>query len=132
MQVTAGRTLEFRSVEDHTGAQVREVDTVAPDFPLTLQVTGDGVLSQAFSPLGPHDRNRLLPSRVESIAPNLAARDTHAQIAATTSETSQQPEHRTPQKHWSISWIVLGGAVLFSIAMVLGKAIYARKARQSS
>lgn len=131
MQVAAGRNLKLRSVEDQTGAQVREVDSLVQDFPLTVQMRGNGILSHAFSPLSPHDNNLILPLRTEPSSPDLAARDAHAQIAATTSHFPGSEQKAAP-KPWSVKWALLLCAVLFSIMIILGTSIYARKARDST
>jgi hypothetical protein len=132
MQLSVGRTLKFRSVEDHTGAQVREVDSVAKNNPFTVQLRGNGILSQAFSPLGPDDNNLTLPLGSEVGAHGPVAPRTHAQIAAATDQRLRISERRTAPKRWSTNGIVLGCAVLLSIVMILGKAVYVRKARQST
>jgi len=130
MQVDAGHALEFRSVEDHTGAQVREADSVAEDFPLTIQLRGNGVLSHAFSSLGSRDKKPVFPLRTESTAPNFVAQNSHAQTTDPTDHNPQSPD-RGILEHWSSKWIVLGCTMACLIVAILGKAIYARKARQS-
>lgn len=131
MQVAASSALRFRSIEDHTGAQVREVDSLVKNISLTIQLRGNGVLSQAFSPSQPHNNNPILSMGSEASAPDVLARTNHAQIAAATSR-SQRSGQSPDQKRWGSHWVVLGCAVLLSIVIVLGKAIYVRKARQST
>jgi hypothetical protein len=131
MQVAAGRTLQFRSVEDHTGAQVREVDSLVHNFPVMIQLKGDGVLSHAFSPLASLGNNFTLPLRTDASSTGLVTRNNHAQIAATANLTFYKSGQEAAPKRWSSKWTVLTCALLLSIVL-LAKFACALRARRST
>jgi len=51
MHFTPFGTLQFHPVPDDSGAQVREIDSLAQNDVLAFQVSGTGVLAQAFRPM---------------------------------------------------------------------------------
>lgn len=131
MQVAARRTLQFRSVEDQTGAQVREIDSLVHDFPVAIKLNGDGVLSHAFSPMASRGNNVTFPLRTDASSSGLVTRNTDAQIAAPASLALYKSGQEAAPKSWSVKWVVLTCALLLSIVL-LGKFARTLRARRSS
>jgi hypothetical protein len=71
MSFTAPSTLHFHPIPDSTGAQVREIDSLAKHDVLAFRVAGTGVLAQAFRLIGGPDQaigQTNQPSKVQSLS----------------------------------------------------------------
>jgi hypothetical protein len=69
MRFTPLGTLQFHPVPDKSGAQVREIDSLAEKDVLAFQVSGTGVLAQAFRPMGGSDEptRQTLPAQLSTV-----------------------------------------------------------------
>jgi hypothetical protein len=114
MGFTAPATLHFHSVLDETGAQVREIDSLAEHDVLAFQIAGTGALAQAFRPMGgrdePHRQTippqpakvESLPSNTSQTSPASVSQNQKAVQPAAHSELLSQTV-----RNWAISGFVL-------------------------
>lgn len=116
MHFAAPSSLHFQPVPDTTGAQVREIDSLANHAVLAFQISGTGVLAQAFRLIGA-PQEPAQPEKVEtspSSTPQASAAssqpDQKPQEPGTHSEPHSDPHSETTSqslRNWAVFVLVL-------------------------
>jgi hypothetical protein len=117
MRLTPPATLHFHAVPDDTGAQVREIDSLAEHDVLAFQVAGTGALAQAFRQIG--DPNEFAPQTVPAQPAKVESSPNTAQTSPPSSPPSNPSNQKTLQpaphsdptsqsvRNWTVSAFVL-------------------------
>jgi hypothetical protein len=131
MRFTPPGTLHFQLVPDNTGAQVREIDSLAKHDVLAFQVAGTGVLAQAFRLLGGPDESAqptlpAQPAKADALR-NDAFLTSSAVASASNQSNRKAPQPGTHSELWSQS--VRNWAVSVFVLLVLGTLIAWRVSR---
>ena len=117
MSFTAPSTLRFHSVPDSTGAQVRELDSLAKNDVLAFQVAGTGVLAQAFRLIGGPDQSlaQSVPNQPSKIQSSSDTSPTSPASTSSNQKVSPSAAHSEPHsapvttsvRNWAVSAFVL-------------------------
>lgn len=118
MSFTAPPTLRFHSVPDSTGAQVREIESLAKHDVLAFRVAGTGVLAQAFRLIGSPDQSIRQPvpnppSKVQSLSsdtspPSPASTSSNQKVSPSAAHSEPPaPAMTTSVRSWMGSAFVL-------------------------
>jgi len=117
MSFTAPSTLHFHSIPDSTGAQVREIDSLAKHDVLAFRVAGTGVLAQAFRLIGGPDQSTgppvpNQPSKIQSPSDTSrtspASTSSNQKVSASGAHSELHPAAMTTSvRNWAVSAFVL-------------------------
>jgi hypothetical protein len=113
MHFAAPSTLHFQPVPDTTGAQVREIDSLANHAVLAFQISGTGVLAQAFRLIGaPQEPEKVETSPGSTPQASVASSqpDQKPQEPGTHSEPHSDPRSETTSqslRNWAVFVLVL-------------------------
>lgn len=132
---TSLENLHFDPVPDKSGAQVREIDSLAKNDVLAFQVKGTGVLAQAFRPIGdPNDSARQFPA-MQPAKVQASSSDTSPASPASNPSEQKAPLPNTPAqpmsqsvRNWAISAVVL----LMLATVIAWKVARARNHRRAA
>ena len=131
MSFTSLENLQFDPVPDKSGAQVKEIDSLAKNDVLAFRVAGTGVLAQAFRPIGGPNESAsqflpAQPAKVETLHGDTS------QAALASSMSNQRAPVPTPTRAQAMSQSVRNWAISTFILLMLGTAIAWRVARARS
>jgi hypothetical protein len=136
MRFTPPGTLHFQPVPDETGAQVREIDSLAKHDVVAFQVAGTGVLVQAFRLMGGPDQSarRTLPTqpaKVESL-PSDTSRTSPASASNTSNLKTPPPAaHSEPMSQSVRNWAAFA-FLLFMLGTLIAWKMSRTKRRHRS
>jgi hypothetical protein len=131
MSFTSLENLKFDPVPDKSGAQVKEIDSLAKNDVLAFRVAGTGVLARAFRPIGgPNESaSQFLPAQPAKAE---TLRSETSQPALASSPPNQRAPVPTPTRAQAMSQSVRNWAISTFILLMLGTAIAWRVARARS
>jgi hypothetical protein len=130
MRFTPPGTLHFQLVPDNTGAQVREIDSLAKHDVLAFQVAGTGVLAQAFRLLGGPDESAQQTLPAQPAKADALRNDASLTSSAVNQSNQKAPKPRTHSEPWSQS--VRNWAVSVFVLLMLGALIAWKVSRAKS
>jgi len=109
----------FDPVPDKSGAQVKEIDSLAKNDVLAFQVEGTGVLAQAFRPIGdPNESARQFPA-MQPAKVQASSSDTSPASPASNPSTPKAPLPNTPAQRQSLRNWAISAVVLLMLATVI-------------
>jgi hypothetical protein len=109
MRFTPPRTLLFHPVPDKTGAQVREIDSLAEHDVLGFTIAGTGVLAQAFRLIGSPDESArqtlsAQPTKVDDLR-NDAALTSSGSASNPSNQKAPQPAAHSERMSQSLGYL---------------------------
>jgi hypothetical protein len=116
MSFSAPSTLRFHPVPDSTGAQVREIDSLAKHDVLAFRVAGTGVLAQAFRLIGGPDQSigqTNQPSKVQPLSSDTSptppvSTSSNQKVSPSAAHSEPHPAPMiTSVRSWTVSAFVL-------------------------
>ena len=126
--------LHFDPVPDKSGAQVKEIDSLAKNDVLAFQVEGTGVLAQAFRPIGdPNVSARQFPP-MQPAKVQASSSDTSPASPASNPSTPKAPLPNIPAQPMSQSvrnWAISGVVLLMLATVIAWKVARARSHRRA-
>ncbi|HXM21615.1 MAG TPA: hypothetical protein VN948_10170 [Terriglobales bacterium] len=136
MRFTPLGTLQFHPVPDESGAQVREVDSLAKNDVLAFQVSGTGVLAQAFRPIGGPDESArqtlpTQPAKVEALRSDTSPTSPGSASNQSNQKAAQPAAHSEPISHSVRNWASLA-FVLFMLGTLIAWKVSRAKSRHRS
>jgi hypothetical protein len=117
---------QFNSVPDQTGAQVRQIDSLAKNNLMAFRIAGTGILAQAFRPIGGQNEStrKTLPSLPANAEPLPAdASQTSSAPNALVQKVPQLASHPVPAnqslRNWAASvfiFLMLGSFIAWKVS----------------
>ena len=126
-------TLQFHQVPDNSGAQVREIDSLAEKRVLAFQVSGTGVLAHAFRPIGGPDesaRSTLLP-KVDASQNDTSPTSPGSPSNQSNQKAPQPSAHSEPISRSVRNWAV-SAFVFFALGILIAWKVSRSKSRHGS
>jgi hypothetical protein len=136
MRFTPPRTLLFHPVPDNTGAQVREIDSLAEHDVLAFRVAGTGVLAQAFRLMGGPDESArqtlsAQPTKVDDLR-NDASLTSSGSASNPSNQKAPQPAAHSEFMSQSLRYWALSAFVLLMLGTLIAWKVSRAKRRHGS